>query len=102
MSDGTYTALRDCLPLAGSEEKLGEDHPDTLMSVSNLASVLQYQGKYEESEVMNRRALAGWEEKLGEDHPDTLMSVSNLAHLLELLHRYDEATTLYERACAGY
>jgi hypothetical protein len=60
--------------------------------------VLQYQGKYEELEAMNRRALAGKEEKLGEDHPWTLTSVSNLAHLLELLYRYDEATCLYERA----
>jgi hypothetical protein len=33
--------------LVGNKKVLGVDHPDTLMSVSNLALVLKYQGKYE-------------------------------------------------------
>jgi len=41
----------------GSEKVLGAEHPDTLGSVGNLASVLRDQGKYEEAEKMNRRAL---------------------------------------------
>ena len=44
--------------LGGREKVLGRDHPDTLSSVGNLASVLQDQGKYE-AEEMNRRALEG-------------------------------------------
>ncbi|CUS08953.1 unnamed protein product, partial [Tuber aestivum] len=40
---------------------LGKDHPDTLTSVNNLALVLRYQGKYDESEAVNRRALEGRE-----------------------------------------
>jgi hypothetical protein len=43
--------------------------------------VLRDQGKYEEAEQMNRRALGGREKALGKDHPDTLTSVSNLAEL---------------------
>ncbi|KUJ20833.1 uncharacterized protein LY89DRAFT_455947, partial [Mollisia scopiformis] len=38
------------------EKELGVNHPDTLTSVSILASVLQSQGRYEEAESMNRRA----------------------------------------------
>ena len=43
--------------LEGRETVLGKEHPDTLGSVSNLASVLWYQGKYEAAEELNRRYL---------------------------------------------
>jgi hypothetical protein len=44
--------------------------------------VLQYQGKYETAEEMNRRALAEYEKALGVEHPFTLTSVSYLASVL--------------------
>ncbi|KXJ84799.1 P-loop containing nucleoside triphosphate hydrolase protein, partial [Microdochium bolleyi] len=47
------------------EAVLGTEDSDTLASVSILALVLQYQGKYEEAEMMNRRALDGREKALG-------------------------------------
>lgn len=50
----------------------------TLTSVSNLAEVLRFQGKYEAAEEMSRRALAGYEKVLGVEHPSTLTSVNNL------------------------
>ena len=80
---------------------LGVEHPDTLIRVNNLAMVLQYQGKYEESEKMNQRALEGREKVLGVEHPDTLTSVLNLAYLLHIQQRYHDASTLYLRASAG-
>jgi Tetratricopeptide repeat len=43
--------------LDGMEKMFGREHSDTLASVSNLALVLADQGKYEEAEAMNRRAL---------------------------------------------
>lgn len=39
--------------LAGSEKVLGMDHPSTLTSVSNLALVLQDQGKFKQAEEIN-------------------------------------------------
>ena len=36
------------------EQVLGPKHPEMLTSMSNLASVLDSQGKYEEAEAMNR------------------------------------------------
>jgi len=51
--------------------------------MSNLASVLQDQGKYEEAEQMNRRALEGREKALGKENSDTLTSVNNLALVLQ-------------------
>lgn len=61
---------------------LGVDHPDTLSNVSNLAVVLQNQGKYEQAEAINRRALAGRAKELGVDHLNTLTSVGNLVSVL--------------------
>jgi hypothetical protein len=80
---------------------LGKEHPSTLMSVGNLASVLGSQGKYEAAEEMNRRALEGKEKVLGKEHPDTLISVWCLADLLERMSREADAVLLYERAIAG-
>src|SRR5436305_13576951 len=60
--------------LKGREKVLGNEHPATLSSLSNLATVRERQGKYEEAEVMNRRALKGKEKVLGYEHPDTLTS----------------------------
>ena len=43
--------------LEGSEKVLGMEHPETLTSIGNLASVLRNQGKYEAAEEMGRRVL---------------------------------------------
>jgi hypothetical protein len=70
--------------------------------MSNLALVLDRQGKYEEAEAMNRQTLALKETVLGHEHPDTLMSVYCLAYFLASRHCYAESFVLYERACAAY
>ena len=81
---------------------LGNDHPDTLTSVSNLASMLQDQGKYEAAEEMNRQALEGYEKVLGKEHPDTLTSVSNLASVLRDQGKYEAAEEMNRQALEGY
>ncbi|KAF4627699.1 hypothetical protein G7Y89_g10454 [Cudoniella acicularis] len=88
--------------LEGWEKALGKEHPNTLTSVDNLATVLESQGKYEQAEEMNRRALEGKEKALGKEHPSTLMSVYNLAYLLHQQEQYQEALLLYQRASTGY
>jgi hypothetical protein len=44
---------------------LGEEHPDTLTSVSNTGSVLEECDYYDEAEAMHGRALEGKRECLG-------------------------------------
>ena len=44
------------LPCPG-KAKLGEDHPDTLRSLSNLAELLEAQGHLAEAEPLYREAL---------------------------------------------
>ena len=40
-----------------SERTLGAEHPDTLVSVHNLATCLQARGQLKDAEVLYRRAL---------------------------------------------
>jgi tetratricopeptide (TPR) repeat protein len=88
--------------LSLKETVLGREHPSTLTTMSNLALVLDSQGKYEAAEAMNRQTLSLKETVLGREHPSTLRSVYYLAYLLASRHRYDESFVLYERACAAY
>ena len=39
------------------EKVLGQEHPDTLGSMNNLAIVLDSQGKYEEAKKMHQQTL---------------------------------------------
>jgi len=88
--------------LKAREAVLGPEHQRTLISVSQLGSVLERQGKYDEAEAMHRRALAGREKKmLGPEHPNTLISVSQLGSVLERQGKYDEAEAMHRRALAG-
>jgi tetratricopeptide (TPR) repeat protein len=76
------------------KEALGPEHPDTLTSMSNLASVLNSQGKYEEAEAINRQTLVRREKVLRPEHPDTLTSMSNLALVLDSQGKYEEAEAI--------
>ena len=78
---GCYAIAREQIQesLAIRERLLEDFHGSILDSIELLALVLRAQGKYEEAEAMNQRALAGRETALGPEHPDTLMSVNNLA-----------------------
>ncbi|KZP20011.1 TPR-like protein, partial [Athelia psychrophila] len=88
--------------LAGLEQELGTDHPDTLRAANTLAAVYFRQGRHGQAEAMyQRRALAGQEQQLGADHPDTLQTASNLAVLYSRQGNYDNAVALYQRALAG-
>jgi len=81
-------------------ELLGEEHPDTLMSVNNLASAYYYQGRDPEAERLHRETLDIRRRVLGEEHPDTLASMRNLARTCHAQGRYDEAERLYRDTLA--
>ncbi|MFD4746998.1 tetratricopeptide repeat protein, partial [Streptomyces rubiginosohelvolus] len=67
--------------LSRQRRVLGEDHPDTLGTASNLAINLSAVGLMEEARDLGEDTLARRRRVLGEDHPDTLRT----AKLLELL-----------------
>ncbi|KZP31621.1 hypothetical protein FIBSPDRAFT_1037571 [Athelia psychrophila] len=60
-----------------------------------------FKGKYEQAEILYRRALTGWEQQLGVNHPDTLAAPNNLALLYYDQGKYEEAGWLYQQALAG-
>jgi len=74
-----------------SETVLGNEHPSTLTSMNNPASMLSDHGKYEQAEEIHRQALRLSETVLGNEHPDTLMSLNNLAGVLSRQGKYEQA-----------
>ena len=98
---GTRGEHRAALPLARRahtlyRDQVGEDHPDTLASASNLARTLFGLGDYRQARALDEETLARYRRVLGEDHPSTLASASNLASDLSALGDYRQARTLEE------
>jgi tetratricopeptide (TPR) repeat protein len=88
--------------LAINEKVLGPDHPDTALSLNNLALLLQDQDELAAARAMHERALAIREKALGPDQPDTAESLNNLALLLQAQGDYAGARLLFERSLAIY
>ncbi|KAJ5819454.1 hypothetical protein N7474_005045 [Penicillium riverlandense] len=75
--------------------RLGEDdHPDTLSSIANLAATFWNQARWEEAEQLFVQVVETHKTKLGEDHPDTLSSMANLASTFSHQGRWEEAERL--------
>ena len=59
---------------------LGAEHPDTLLTMGNLANTYYCQGKLNEAEQLGLQALDMRKKLLDAEHPDTLFSIGNLAN----------------------
>jgi tetratricopeptide (TPR) repeat protein len=77
---------------------LGEEHPDTLGSLQNLAGTLDAQGDLPGARRLFERALEARTRLLGEEHPDTLNTLQNLAATLKAQGDLPGARRLFERA----
>jgi tetratricopeptide (TPR) repeat protein len=82
------------------EKALGPEHPDTAMSLNNLASIYEEQGQFKDAEPLSKRALAIREKALGPEHPDTAASLNNLASIYQEQGRFKDAEPLWKRALA--
>jgi CHAT domain-containing protein/tetratricopeptide (TPR) repeat protein len=87
--------------LAIRRDVLGPRHPDTAVSLSNLAVTLDALGRAAEAEPLARQALAIRRDVLGARHPDTAVSLSSLAGMLLGLGRAAEAEPLVREALAN-
>lgn len=81
--------------------KIGADHPDTLISIGNLASTYSGQGRWAEAEQLQVQVVKMQKTKLGADHPDTLTSMHFLAYTLKALGRDKEAVRLMNNCVEG-
>ena len=86
--------------LAINEKALGPQHPNTAMSLSNLATVYNSMGDYAKALPLYERAMAINEKALGSQHPNTATILDNLAQLYRNMGDYDKALSLRERALA--
>jgi tetratricopeptide (TPR) repeat protein len=91
--------------VAAMESDLGADHPSTLTSQSNLASIYWIQGKFSKAEDIQRVVLRAQIQKLGETHRHTLLSMFNLALTLKqkgepevAIQKLEEVVELYNKA----
>jgi serine/threonine protein kinase/tetratricopeptide (TPR) repeat protein len=75
---------------------LGPDHPDTLMSMNNLANSYDDLGRDAEALRLREETLELRQAKLGPDHLDTLKSMNNLANSYADLGRHAVALKLRE------
>ncbi|HEX9939307.1 MAG TPA: toll/interleukin-1 receptor domain-containing protein [Longimicrobium sp.] len=62
-----------------SERRLGEEHPDTLTAMGNLAATRSARGDHAGAQELEARVLEARRGILGEEHPHTLTAMSNLA-----------------------
>ena len=76
---------------------LNEKHPDTLMSMNNLARSYSDLGRSQEALELFEHALQMRKRILGEEHFDTLASMNNLASSYSDLGRRQEAVELDEQ-----
>jgi hypothetical protein len=61
---------------------LGEEHPDTLVALGNLATTLWALGDLAGARELQEKAVGGFKGVLGEEHPSTLAALRNLAVML--------------------
>jgi eukaryotic-like serine/threonine-protein kinase len=87
--------------LAERRERLGDDDPATLETMSSVAVALQRQRKFSEAEALHRQILAARQRVLGNDHPDTLATMTDLAYVLRAQVKYEDAEALYRRTLAA-
>ena len=73
---------------------LGAEHPDTLISIANLANTYQNQGRWNEAEKLNVDVMDMSKRLLGPEHPHTLLCIANLAIIYQNQGRWNEAEEL--------
>ncbi len=79
------------------EQVLGDTHPDTMQSRSNLATAYWAAGRLDEAIALDERTLTDCEQTLGDTHPDTLTTRNNLATAYWAAGRLNEAIALLHR-----
>jgi tetratricopeptide (TPR) repeat protein len=102
-SRGQY---RQALPLdeqalAGWRQLLGENHPDTLQSMHDLAFICEELGDLQRAHQLFQQTLAARRRVLGEDHPATLATMNGLALTRRDLGDLQGAQHLFEETLAA-
>ncbi len=76
-------------------EELGDDHPDTLISLHSMGSLLTSLGRNDEAYVCLRDAYERRSRVLGAEHRSTLATGTSLGGVLRNLGKLDEAERIW-------
>ena len=77
---------------------LGKEHPDTLLSLGNLAAAYGHLGDFQKELELEEKVYQLKCKKLGDEHTDTLLTLSNIAMTYRNLGNYEKAVEVGERA----
>jgi hypothetical protein len=80
-------------------EDLGDEHPDTLRSMNNLASTYRDLGRTKDAAALQEKVLEARGRILGDEHPDTLRSMNNLASDISRSRSDEGCGGLCKRRC---
>jgi tetratricopeptide (TPR) repeat protein len=83
--------------LAGHEQILGPDHPETLTSRNNLGNAYHAAGQVGKAVRLLEQTRRDRLRILGPEHPDTMGTANNLAYAYLSADRVQEAIELYEQ-----
>ncbi len=78
-------------------QSLGDNHPDTLISMNSLASLYESQGKIALAEPLYLKVLEIRRRMLGEQNPQTLNTANGLANLYTDKGNYAQAEALQRK-----
>ncbi|OCL01560.1 hypothetical protein AOQ84DRAFT_306480, partial [Glonium stellatum] len=67
---------------------LGDEHPDTIAAMNNLANTLGDLGQHQNAATIFREVLEKSRRILGDEHPDTITAINNLAITLRNLRQH--------------
>jgi tetratricopeptide (TPR) repeat protein len=81
---------------------LGEEHPDTLASLSNLADLDRDQGLYERAQARYNKVLEVRRRVLGHQHPRTSDALVWLSEVLLQQKDYGDAEPMLREALSSY
>ncbi|KIJ49330.1 hypothetical protein M422DRAFT_246422 [Sphaerobolus stellatus SS14] len=80
--------------IARRQNHLGEEHLNTLESITNLASTYYHQGQWTKAEELHLKVWKISRDKLGEAHTDTITGMANLASTYRHQGQWTEAEEL--------
>lgn len=100
---GLYTAAEEQLQRAMETRRslLGDENPETLLSMKHLSFLFVKQGRYAEGKTLAESTLALHKRVLGEDHRETLAAAYTLGLACSSLDQGDEAERIYKETLAA-
>jgi tetratricopeptide (TPR) repeat protein len=76
----------------------GEDYPNTLTTLSNLANNIRRQGKYQDALPLYQKVYQSRKDSLGKNHPYLLWTQHGIGMCLNGLKRFEQAASYLQEA----